>query len=342
MSGSFLSSFDFLWVWMVAFLPLPWILRILLKPAEKKHVPLLAPHLLKRLSGRLSQAPYRLNGQGRTVPWFYLLLWGLLILAAMRPVWFLAPATFNASGKDIMLGVDLSGSMEKNDMTLDGNAVDRLTSVKAVVSDFIRKRRGDRMGLVVFGTQAFLQSPLTYDLHTVNTLLQETEIGMAGNNTAIGDAIGITLKHLKQMHQKHAVMILLTDGSNTAGAVQPMDAAKQAKKMGLKIYTIGIGRAPASAMSVFFGGNDMDVATLKAIAKMTGGQFFSASDTNQLNEVYQTINKLESTEHQIHQYRQREELFVWPLGLALLLSFLPAVFRIFRLRFGFTKGGGNP
>ncbi|MBN2607065.1 MAG: VWA domain-containing protein [Thiotrichales bacterium] len=326
----FFDSFSFLWAWMLAFLPLPWIIRLILPPASQKQLPLFAPHLMARLSKSARLPSLEANGQQRRIPWLLILLWLLLILAAMRPVWFLTPAAFTQSGKDIMLAVDLSGSMEKNDMTLNGRPVDRLTSVKTVVSQFIKKRQGDRMGLVVFGTQAFLQSPLTYDLKTVESLLNETEIGMAGNNTAIGDAIGITLKHLRQAHQKNAVMILLTDGSNTAGTVQPIDAAKQAKKMGLKIYTIGIGQSQESAMNVFFGGSDMDLATLKNIAKITGGKFFYAADTDKLNQVYASIDKLESTPHLLHQYRMREELFVWPLGLALLLSLLMVAHRLYR------------
>lgn len=330
MSWTIFDSFSFLWVWMIAFLPLPWIIRLILPPASQRQLPLFAPHLMARLSKSTRLPSLQANGKQRHIPWLFILLWGLLILAAMRPVWFLTPTAFTASGKDMMLAVDLSGSMEKNDMTLDGKPVDRLTSVKTVVSQFIKKRRGDRMGLVVFGTQAFLQSPLTYDLKTVESLLNETEIGMAGNNTAIGDAIGITLKHLRQAHQKNAVMILLTDGSNTAGTVEPMDAARQAKKMGLKIYTIGIGRSQESAMNVFFGGSDMDLATLKNIAKTTGGKFFYAADTKQLNQVYDSIDKLESSPHQLHQYRMREELFVWPLGLILIISLLLAANRLYQ------------
>lgn len=332
MNWALFQSFDFLWAWMLFLLPLPWLIHRFMKPAAQNQTPLLAPHLVERLSGQLGQSVIQNSRLFKSIPPVYILIWLLLILAAMRPVWFLTPTTFNTTGRDMMLAVDLSGSMEKTDMRLNGQEVDRLTSVKAVASEFIEKRQGDRMGLVVFGSQAFLQSPLSYDLKTVNTLLQETEIGMAGNNTAIGDAIGLTLKHLKKTHQKNTVLILLTDGSNTDGAVQPLDAAKQAKQMGLKIYTIGIGQADNNSIDrfLFGGGRDMDVVTLKKIAKTTGGQFFLASDTEQLNDVYQIINTLETTEHAIHQYRLREELFVWPLGSAFILSLLIALAKIYR------------
>lgn len=318
------QQFDFIWPWMLAFAPLPWLVRIVLKPAVQRQTPLLAPHLMQRLQHtsqpQLVQPSRRITG----IPLIGIVLWMLVVLAAMRPVWFLNATPFQASGKDLMLAVDLSGSMEKTDMPLGGTEVDRLTAVKSVVKNFIQKRQGDRMGLVVFGSQAFLQSPLTYDLNTVETLLNETEIGMAGNNTAIGDAIGIALKHLHQNAEKNAVLILLTDGSNTAGAVQPLEAAKQAQKMGLKIYTIGIGQNQATGIDAFiFGSNrQMDTATLQKIAELTHGRFFMAKDTNQLNEIYTLIDQLEATQHDIHNYRLREELFIWPLGLAFLLSLL--------------------
>lgn len=334
MNWDFLQSFEFLWAWMLIFLPLPWLIKRLVKPAAQNQTPLLAPHLVLRLQSNLEGHIVQNSRANGGIPPLLILMWLLLVIAAMRPVWFLTPTAFNATGRDMILAVDLSGSMEKNDMRLSGREVDRLTSVKAVAAEFIEKRQGDRMGLVVFGSQAFLQSPLSYDLKTVNTLLQETEIGMAGNNTAIGDAIGLTLKHLKQTQQQNTVLILLTDGSNTDGAVQPLDAAKQAKQMGLKIYTIGIGQTDVNSLDrfLFGGGRDMDIVTLKKIAKTTGGQFFLAADTQQLNEVYQIINTLETTDHQIHQYRLREELYVWPLGSALILSFLLAYGRVYGTR----------
>lgn len=334
---SFWQNFSVEWPWMLACLPLPWIIKHLIKPAEQQETPLLAPQITHRLQQVATQdARWRPQIKTPSIGFLYSFLWLLLIIAAMRPVWYLTPTPFTVSGKDMILAVDLSGSMEKEDMRVSGQRVNRLVAVKSVVESFIEKRQGDRLGLVVFGSQAFIQSPLSYDLNTVQTLLNETEIGMAGNNTAIGDAIGLTLKHLdqsKQLESKHkTVLILLTDGSNTAGFVQPFDAASKAKEAGLKIYTIGIGQSQGNGVANFFNlsRNDMDIPTLKKIAELTQGQFFHASDTKQLDEIYQLINQLESSEHKIHQYRLKTELHIWPLSLFLALSLTLAFLKIFR------------
>ena len=326
------QNLTFVWPWMIAFLPLPLIIRLILPPAPKPQVPLYAPHLVQQLLP-LMQQQKRLEPKAnpQKMPWFALLLWLLVLIAAMRPIWYLTPTPFQQTGKDLILAVDLSGSMQKTDMQLGGYSVDRLTAVKSVVKQFIQQRKGDRMALVVFGTQAFIQSPLTYDLKTIGQLLEETQIGMAGNNTAIGDAIGLTLKHLQNIGSKgqQTVLILLTDGSNTSGAVSPLEAAEKAKQMGLKIYTIGVGQVAQSALGGLIRiSGEMDIKTLKAIAQMTGGQFFLASDAQQLQQVYQQINQLEASTYQVNQYRLRSELYLWPLGLALLLSFLWAIKRL--------------
>lgn len=326
---AFFDQLEFITLWVFALLPLPLIIRLLIKPALKQEASLLAPQIVGRL-GIKNNFILQPNAKQHFIPMIYMLLWLLVLLAASRPALFIKPTSFDATGRDMILAVDLSGSMEKDDMRLNGQRVNRLVAVKAVVEDFIEQRQGDRLGLVVFGTQAFIQSPLTHDLTTVNQLLQETEIGMAGNNTAIGDAIGLTLKHLANTEQEQTVLILLTDGSNTDGVVSPLDAAEQARKFGLKIYTIGIGqqRSPSILDSFLSSGYGMDIETLKNIADITGGEFFLASDTKRLNEIYAHINLLEKTTHQIHQFRLRTELYQYPLGLALILSLLIAVTRL--------------
>lgn len=314
-----LQHLDFIWPWMLAILPLPWIVRLVLRAQSQRVSPLLAPNIVARIETQMHHEPmFEAQPNRFRIPFGFVLLWALFIVAAMRPVWYLNETPFSVSGKEMMLAVDLSGSMRKEDMTLFGKNSHRLGAVKSVVADFIDKRQGDRMGLVVFGSQAFLQSPLTYDLNTVKNLLFESEIGMAGNNTAIGDAIGLTLKHLRQQQQTHAVLILLTDGSNTGG-VNPLDAAKMAQQMGVKIYTIGVGQAASNPFSL--SRSDMDVTTLTEIANLTGGQFFRAGNTQELEQIYQQIDQLEAVEHKVFSYRLRSELYIWPLGSALLLSF---------------------
>lgn len=314
-----LQHLDFIWPWMLAILPLPWIVRLLFKAQNQRVSPLRAPTIVNRVAPQFAQEPVFEAKKGRhRIPFGFSLLWLLLVFAAMRPIWYLNETPFTISGKEMMLAVDLSGSMRKADMTLGGGQVDRLSAVKSVVAEFIENRQGDRMGLILFGSQAFLQSPLTYDLNTVKNLLNESEIGMAGNNTAIGDAIGLTLKHLRQQNQTHAVLILLTDGSNTGG-VSPIDAAKMAQDMNVKIYTIGVGQSSANPFSL--SRSDMDIATLTRIAETTSGLFFHASDTNELQQIYQQIDQLEAVEHEVFSYRLRSELYIWPLGAALILSF---------------------
>lgn len=314
------ENFGFIWPWMIAFLPLPWLIRPFLKPAQQKQIPLLAPHLIARFSQSSSGQPLQKpTTEGPRVPILFLVLWLILLLAAMRPVWFLTPTPFESTGRDMLLSVDLSGSMEKPDMLLNGRNVDRLTALKSVVDDFIIQRKGDRMGLIVFGSDAFMVSPLTYDLNAIEQLLQETQIGMAGNNTALGDSIGLAIKHLQGARNNKAVLVLLTDGSNNAGAVEPLAAAKKAAEIGLVIHTIAFGDVHSAA-----GRNrslDIDTATLDAIAALTEGQSFVASQTSQLAEIYQRINEIESTQFTLNQFRARTELFHWPLGLALWLSF---------------------
>lgn len=312
-----LDNFSFVWPWLGMLVLLPWFVVRLLKPAVQPQKPLLAPHLIHRLNQiqpaklDLSLSPSRAH-----FSIFWLSIWLLLMLAAMRPVWFLTPTPFESSGRDMMLSVDLSGSMEKPDMILQGREVNRLIALKSVVDHFISQRQGDRMGLIVFGTQAFMVSPLTYDLNAIRRLLNETEIGMAGNNTALGDSIGLAIKHLTKANNQKAVLVLLTDGSNNAGAVDPIDAAKKAAEAGLVVHTIAFGQVDRQSAN-----RDIDTDTLQTIADLTGGEFFMASQTDQLARIYERINEIESSQFTLNQYRARTELYVWPLGLALLLSF---------------------
>ena len=318
--------FEFAWPWLSLLLPLPLIIRLLPAVKQRQQAALRVPFFaeLQQLSGQQSQhfTPQR----GRS-GWLLILIWLCLILAVSRPQWLGDAVATPLTGRDLLMAVDVSGSMEIADLSLRGEQVDRLTVVKSVASDFIQQRLGDRVGLVLFGTQAYLQTPLTHDRHTVSEMLNEAEIGIAGKSTAIGDAIGLSIKRLRDRPDQSRVMILLTDGENTAGEVDPREAAKMAAQENIKIYTIGLG-ADRMEVAGFFGSRtvnpsqELDEALLQEIAELTGGRYFRAKETAQLSQIYQLLDQLEPSEGESEYYRPRDELYFWPLGLALLLSLL--------------------
>ncbi|MCG8325261.1 MAG: VWA domain-containing protein, partial [Thiotrichales bacterium] len=238
---------------------------------------------------------------------------------------------------DLMLAVDLSESMQQDDFIIRGQRVDRLTATKWVAGDFIERRVGDRIGLILFGERAYLQAPLTFDRETVRTLLYESAIGLAGGKTAIGDGIGLAVKRLREQTDTDRVLVLLTDGANTAGNVFPKEAAERAAGEGLKIYTIGIG-ADESLVQSLFGtrrynpSRDLDEATLKAIAEVTGGHYFRARDTAELEQIYSILDQLEPVEQDVQRFRPRTSLYYWPLAGAAMIALLLFLLR-YRGRF---------
>ena len=255
------------------------------------------------------------------------LMWLALVLSAMRPQWLGEPADIPLSGRDILLGLDISGSMRERDFEINGRTVERIEAAKAVAAEFIAKRDGDRVGLVLFGDNAQVQTPLTYDLQTVQHFLNETVVGLIGSSTAIGDAIGLAVKRLRSRPADSRVFILLTDGANTAGAVSPTEAAGVAADNDIRIHTIGVG-ADAVTVEGLFGrrvinpSRSLDEETLRAIADATGGQYFRARNTKELAKIYDAINEMEPSAQDIVGLRPRTELYIWPLALALLLSAL--------------------
>ncbi len=261
-----------------------------------------------------------------------LFAWLALITAAAKPLWIGDAVALPVKGRDLMMAVDVSGSMQETDMKINGREVDRLTMIKYVAGDFIQRRVGDRIGLILFGQQAYLQTPLSFDRKTVKTLLDESIIGIAGKATAIGDAIGLAVKRVRKTSDNNRILILLTDGQNTAGEIQPLKAAELAAQEGLKIYTIGIGADEVYRRTVF--GNrrinpslDLDEVTLKKIADMTGGRYFRARNSKDLDNIYKMLDKLEPLAKEDEFYRPTESLFFWPLSLSLLL-----LLTVFRLR----------
>jgi Ca-activated chloride channel family protein len=257
--------------------------------------------------------------------WLSLLAWLLLVLAASRPQWLGESIAIPVSGRDLMLAVDLSDSMRTGDFVIEGEQVNRLQATKRVASRFIERRRGDRLGLILFGTQAYLQAPLTFDSKTVNRLLQESAIGLAGERTAIGDAIGLAIKRLDLESDNSRVLVLMTDGANTAGEVTPLKAAQLAAERGLRIYTIGIG-ADEQIENTWFGQRrvnpsaQLDEKTLREIASLSGGQYFRARDSEELARIYQLLDELEPLPRDSRNLRPVRSLFMWPLAIALGLA----------------------
>ncbi len=311
------------WPWALLALPLPWLARLLLPEARGlSEAGLRVPSLsgFETLRDR-SAAEHMLNWRF----WVAVLAWCLLVLAAARPERVGDELEVPVAGRNLMLAVDLSGSMDQKDFELAGRRVDRLTATKAVASDFISRREGDRIGLILFGERAYLQVPLTLDRETVRILLLEAEIGLAGEKTAIGDAITLAVRrvHEQEVDEGEQVLVLLTDGANTAGEVHPLKAAELAQQVGLRIYTIGIG-AESMDVSSLLGGRrsvnpsaDLDEATLTAIAQQTGGRYFRATDTASLQDIYALVDELEPVEEPESGFRPVKSYYYWPLGIAL-------------------------
>ena len=338
---------QFIWPWIAILLPLPLLIRFIL-PAKTvlKDAALRIPFMDDFNAIVTTDKATKKN---TLLMLLATIAWCLLILAATRPQWLGEPVELPISGRDLMMAVDLSGSMQAEDFKIKNQTVNRLQATKHVASEFIKSRQGDRIGLILFGRQAYLQTPLTFDRNTVNILLNEAAIGLAGKETAIGDAIGLAIKRLVDLDSpklddnlnttqnkdtQSRVLILLTDGANTAGEITPIKAAELAAKNNLKIYTIGIG-ADEMIRRSFFGSQrvnpsaDLDEKTLKAIADKTGGQYFRARDTNELKKIYALLNKLEPTEKESQNFKPITALFYWPLTVALIITFIISLFEIY-------------
>ncbi len=308
--------FSFAWWWMWLLLPLPlfarkWLPRVQTQAAI--HIPILP----KGIEQTPSLSRYRLM--------VLAFMWIALLAAAARPVWYGEPIQTQPLHRDLMLTVDLSGSMSQEDMLLDGDYVDRLTSVKSVLGYFISQRKGDRLGLVLFADHAYLQTPLTFDIDSVGEQLNRTVFGLVGKQTAIGEGIGIATKTFIESEAPQRVIVLLSDGSNTAGVIEPLEAAELAKKSDVTIYTVGVGAGEMKVKS-FFGSRmvntaqDLDESTLTQIAQLTGGQYFRARNQQDLNDIYEKINALEPISSSNQTWRPSSEWFRFPLLFALFLS----------------------
>jgi Ca-activated chloride channel family protein len=322
------TGFAIAWPWLLLLAPVPWLLRLLLPASQSGDLQALRVPWFSAVAGGKAGWMRR--------PWLAIiatLVWLLLVFAASRPQWIGEIETLPVTGRDLLLAVDISGSMDTQDMVLNKTAVNRLKVVKKVAGEFIQRRHGDRVGLILFGSRAYLQTPLTFDTETTATLLDESEIGLAGRETAIGDAIGLAVKRLRDDASSDRVLVLLTDGANTSGEVQPLQAAEFAARDGLTVYTVGVG-ADEMMVQDFFGSRvvnpsaDLDEDTLRTIAEQTGGRYFRARDARGLEKIYEILDELEPVESDVEIIRPVDELFYWPMGVAYILALLAALYSI--------------
>jgi Ca-activated chloride channel family protein len=308
--------------WLFLLLPLPWLVRWILPPARRApgvalKVPFFAP--LAALAGEGRRA--------RGLSWLHPahLVWLLLLVAAVQPQWVETPHALPTTGRDLMLVIDISGSMRAMDFSQDGRKLDRLGLVKQVAARFIDGRGGDRLGLILFGAQPYLRAPLSHDHATVKTLLEEAEIALAGEYTALGDALGLAIKRMRERPAESRVIVVLTDGASNAGSMGPRQAGRLAAELGIRIHTIGIGAETVAAPNPFGvwssgGANDFNREVLEAIARDTGGIYFHALDAEGLKAAYARLDELEpALGDAVHDYTATA-LYPWPLGAALLLS----------------------
>ncbi|OQX38542.1 MAG: BatB protein [Oceanospirillales bacterium LUC14_002_19_P2] len=326
--------FELYWPWIWLLLPLPLLVYRFTPPADEQHQAALQVPFYQQVEQALpGDSPAHLT-RNLWRKGLLIATWLLLLLAASQPRWVGDPVSLPVTGRDLMMAVDLSGSMEIQDLELQGEAVTRLNVIKHVVSDFVMQRKGDRLGLILFGTNAYLQTPLTFDLKTVQKLLNEATIGIAGEKTAIGDAIGLAVRHLRKRPEDQRILILLTDGANTAGEVSPDQAAELAKEEKVRIYTIGVGADEMIQPGIFgssFGARrvnpsaDLDEEMLTKIADQTGGRYFRARNTEELQQIYGLLNQLEPVEQSKETFRPVQSLYYWPLAAALLCSFALAL-----------------
>jgi len=317
--------FSFAWPWFALILPLPWLVRRFAakrgtSTMEQQSAVLLHPSVSRLQSAFVSLAPAA--GLSSLLQSLLLgLLWAALVVAMMRPEWLEPHTQVLSPGYDLMLAVDASRSMEALDFTVDGRRVNRMAVVKGVVGRFIEQRSGDRVGLILFGDHAYLQSPLTLDGNAVRTLLDSAVPRMAGDATAIGDAVGLAVKKLRERPEGSRVLILLTDGENTAGSLPPLEAARLSQHYDIRIYTVGVG---SKGKVPFMEGGRMvmadmqiDEELLKEVADVTGGAYFRATDTQALEEIYRRIDALEKTDAETRSTMIPRPLFRWPLAVAM-------------------------
>ena len=319
--------------WLLCFLPLPWLIWLLLKPSAAVNLVMVKVPFFHLLP---NQKTFYKNKLTRLIYWF--IIWSLLLLALSGPRWVGQPEQLIRKGYNIMLALDISPSMGFNDMLWNGRPVSRFQVVQYTAEKFVRERTEDHIGLILFGERAFLLTPLTYDHQSVLNRLEDATIGLAGKSTSIGDALGVAIKRLQNTQAKGRVIILLTDGVNNSGVLSPLKAAELAHDEGIKIYTIGLGAEQTSPSfnQIFLNRMpqaELDEQTLQKISSITQGKYFRANSLQSLEQVYQRIHRIEKITQEHASVRPQYEYYPWPLALALCLSFLDLMFmRLPKLR----------
>ena len=318
----------FEFIWALAAIPLPLLVYFLPSKKQTQAAPLKMPTLVKGVNSA-DYAPKN----NKTSLALLSFIWLLLILACTQPQWLGEAVNVPTQGREMMVAVDLSGSMEIEDMRLNGSPVNRLDMLKKLLGEFIERRTGDRLGLILFADDAYMQTPMTFDRNTVQQMLDEAVLGLVGKQTAIGDAIALAAKRFDEKKNSNRVLLLLTDGQNTAGKITPEQALELAVDKKITIYSVGIG-ADVMIQKSFFGSrrvnpsSELDEESLKNLAEKTGGLYFRARASEDMSQIYQRLDQLEPVEQEQQQMRPLSALFYWPLGFALLISFIALLINI--------------
>jgi len=308
--------------WVLLALPIPLIMYLLPAKNQNQTAALKMPVLIQDSSSQTFSTKAQKSPRV-----LFLIIWTLVVISASQPQWLGEAVNVPTEGREMMIAVDLSGSMQVEDMQINGSAVNRLDMLKILLGDFIERRTGDRLGLILFGDDAYMQTPMTFDRKTVQQMLDEAVLGLVGKQTAIGDAIALAVKRFDEKKQSNRVLLLLTDGQNTAGKITPEQALELAVAKDITIYSVGIG-ADVMIQNSLFGkrrinpSSELDEESLQRLASETGGHYFRARNSKDMNEIYHLLDELESIEQDQQQMRPLKALFYWPLSVALLLSFL--------------------
>ncbi len=317
---------SFAWPWLLILLPLPLFIYWLPSKKNSASAALKMPILITDIESTT------ITNKQKKMPMIILsLCWLLTVIATAQPQWLGEAVDIPTKGREMMIAVDLSGSMQIEDMKLNGSTVNRLEMLKVLLGEFIDRRIGDRLGLILFADDAYMQTPMTFDRKTVKQMLDESVLGLVGRKTAIGDAIALAVKRFDEKDKSNKVLLLLTDGQNTAGKITPKQALELAVAKNITVYTIGIG-ADVMLQQSLFGtrrvnpSSELDEKTLSEIAKQTGGKYFRAKNGQGMSQIYQLLDQLEPIEQDQQQMRPLTALFYWPLSAVFFIGFAYLLF----------------